>query len=70
MASAGVPLRTLKEMMGHRDIATTMRYADYAPSQHEVAMVDAAFARPNPDILSDGNRDRDASTPGPVAQEE
>ena len=26
------PMRTLQEWMGHRDIATTQRYADYAPS--------------------------------------
>jgi Phage integrase family len=45
MAAAGVPLRTLQEWMGHRDIATTQRYADYAPSAHEVEMVAAAFAR-------------------------
>jgi integrase len=49
MAAAGVPLRTLQEWMGHGDIQTTMRYADYSPSAHEAAMVDAAFARPNPE---------------------
>ena len=30
MAAAGVPMRTLQEWMGHRDMATTQRYADYA----------------------------------------
>jgi integrase len=35
MAAAGVPMRVLQEWMGHRDISTTERYADYAPSQHE-----------------------------------
>lgn len=44
-AAGGVPMRTLQEWMGHRDIQTTMRYADYAPSSHEVAMVEAAFKR-------------------------
>lgn len=43
-AAAGVPMRTLQEWMGHRDIATTQRYADYAPSAHEAAMVERAFA--------------------------
>jgi integrase len=43
MAAAGVPMRTLQEWMGHRDIATTQRYADYAPNPHEVAMAEAAF---------------------------
>jgi integrase len=42
MAAAGVPMRTLQEWMGHRDIATTQRYADYAPSAHEAAYVAAA----------------------------
>ncbi len=45
MAAAGVPLRTLQEWLGHRDLATTQRYADYAPSSREAEMVAAAFAR-------------------------
>ena len=36
---------TLQEWMGHRDIATTQRYADYSPSPHEAAMVASAFAK-------------------------
>jgi hypothetical protein len=32
--------------MGHRDIETTQRYADYAPSPHEADLVAAAFAAP------------------------
>jgi integrase len=44
MAAAGVPMRTLQEMMGHRDHATTLIYADYSPQPHELAMVEAAFA--------------------------
>lgn len=43
MAAAGVPMRTLQEWMGHRDIGTTLIYADYAPSAQEAAFVDAAF---------------------------
>ena len=31
--------------MGHRDYKTTLIYADYAPAENEVAMVNAAFAR-------------------------
>ena len=31
MAASGVPMRTLQEWMGHKHIATTERYADYAP---------------------------------------
>ncbi|HLM50224.1 MAG TPA: site-specific integrase [Solirubrobacteraceae bacterium] len=45
MAAAGVPMRTLQEWMGHRDLATTQLYADYAPSAREAEMVAAAFAR-------------------------
>lgn len=45
MAAAGVPMRTLQEWMGHKDIATTQIYADYAPSSREAQMVAAAFAR-------------------------
>jgi integrase len=44
MATAGVPMRTLQEWMGHRDFKTTLMYADYAPSAHEGAMFEAAFA--------------------------
>lgn len=43
-AAAGVPLRTLQEWLGHRDYKTTLIYADYAPSAHEVALVEAAFS--------------------------
>lgn len=45
MAAAGVPMRTLQEWMGHRDLKTTERYADYAPSPHEHALAESAFAR-------------------------
>ncbi len=43
MAGAGTPMRTLQEWMGHRDIETTQRYADYAPSPHEAAFMELAF---------------------------
>ncbi len=48
MAAAGVSMRTLQEWMGHRDIETTQRYADYAPSPHEAALVEAAFGDESP----------------------
>jgi integrase len=50
-AAAGVPMRTLQEWMGHRDIATTQRYADYAPSTREAELIAAAFGS-----RSDGSR--------------
>lgn len=43
MAAAGAAMRTLQEWMGHRDIATTQIYADYAPSAQEAQLVEAAF---------------------------
>jgi integrase len=43
MAAARVPMRTLQEWMGHRDVQTTMVYADYAPSAQEAQLVEAAF---------------------------
>jgi integrase len=44
MAGQGVPMRSLQEMLGHRDFKTTLIYADYAPSQREVEWVESAFA--------------------------
>jgi hypothetical protein len=54
-AAAGVPMRTLQEWMGHRDLATTAIYADRVPNAGEVEMVDRAFADP----LACGPRERE-----------
>ena len=43
IAAVGTPLRTLQEWLGHRDLATTQRYADYAPSSGEADLIAAAF---------------------------
>jgi integrase len=48
MAAGGVPMRTLQEFIGHRDVETTQRYADYAPSAHEAEWVRRAFAPVRP----------------------
>lgn len=45
LAGQGVPMRTLQEWMGHKDILTTQRYADYCPNAGERDVVEAAFAR-------------------------
>jgi len=45
MAAAGVPIRTLMEWMGHRDLKTTLIYADFAPGGQDAQLVAAAFAR-------------------------
>lgn len=44
LAASGQPMRTIQEFLGHADSKTTQIYALYAPSEHEVAMVNAAFA--------------------------
>jgi len=44
MAAAGVPMRTLQEWMGHRNLATTEIYADYAPDPaYGAAFAEQAF---------------------------
>ena len=52
MAAEGVPMRTLQEWLGHRDIATTQIYADYAPSEHEANWIEAAFASEDPETTA------------------
>jgi len=42
-ARAGVPMRTLKEWMGHARISTTEIYAGFAEDQAEVKMLEGAF---------------------------
>jgi len=44
LAAQGVPMRKLQEYMGHVDIQTTQRYADYCPNVEDRGMVEAAFA--------------------------
>ena len=48
MAAAGMPMRTLQEWMGHRDIQTMQRYADYAPSLHESDLIERAWKTQGP----------------------
>jgi integrase len=51
-AAAGVPMRTLQEWMGHKDIKTTQIYADYSPSNREADMIAAAFTRRKPEPVA------------------
>jgi integrase len=44
LAASGQPLRTIQELLGHADSKATQIYAHYAPSEHEVQMVNEAFA--------------------------
>jgi integrase len=46
LAASGTSLRTIQEFLGHADAKTTQIYAHYAPSKHEVAMVNEAFQLP------------------------
>jgi site-specific recombinase XerD len=41
-------MRTIQEFLGHADSKTTQISAHYAPSAHEVEMVNAAFAEEEP----------------------
>jgi site-specific recombinase XerD len=45
MAAAGVSVRTLMEWMGHRDVQTTLLYADFSPGDYEAGLVAEAFKR-------------------------
>ena len=44
LAASGQPLRMIQEFMGHADSKTTQIYTHYAPSEHEVQIVNDAFA--------------------------
>jgi integrase len=44
LAASGQPLRLIQEFMGHADSETTQIYAHYAPSEHEIQVVNDAFA--------------------------
>ena len=44
LAASGTSIRTIQEFLGHADSKTTQIYAHYAPSEHEVRLVDDAFA--------------------------
>ncbi len=46
MAAAGVPIRTLQEWMGNRDMKTTLIYADYQASDRERELLGRAFHGP------------------------
>jgi integrase len=62
MAAAGVPMRTLQEWMGHRNLATTEIYADYAPDPaYGAAFAERAFtAEPAYDEAEKAENDKAA----------
>ena len=63
MAAAGVPMRTLQEWMGHRNLATTEIYADYAPDPAYGAKFaeDAFTAKPTEETKDDEPNEQDAA---------
>jgi hypothetical protein len=51
-------MRTIQEFLGHADSKTTQIYAHYAPSEHEVEMVNAAFEPDAPVPVDEEASDR------------
>lgn len=66
LAARGVPIPVIKELMGHADIKTTMRYVTVTGAQLDSA-IDLAFGQPvgNKGAAADQNADRKKEkTPG------
>jgi integrase len=57
LAASGESMRTIQEFLGHADAKTTQIYTHYAPSEHEVDMVNRAFA-PSATGNNSGNKMR------------
>jgi integrase len=60
LAASGTALRSIQEFMGHADMKTTQIYVHYARSEHEIQLVDDAFAADEPRRSADP-RQPDAS---------
>jgi integrase len=65
LAASGVPLRTIQEFMGHADTKTTQIYVHYARSEHEIQLVDDAFASES-EHTSPGDTPATGSEPPPT----
>jgi integrase len=57
LAASGQPLRTIQEFLGHADSKTTQIYAHYAPSEHEVQIVNDAFTPASEDRADGSSRE-------------
>jgi hypothetical protein len=53
MAMAGVPLFTIAEIAGHRDINVTRRYAHLSPG-HNLEAVELLVSKPTPKLTPGG----------------
>jgi site-specific recombinase XerC len=65
LAASGAPIRTIQEFLGHADSKTTQIYSHYAPSEHEVKLVDSAFAadtEKEPERPEDGKLEEDKAS--------
>lgn len=69
LVMAGVDLRTVQELMGHRTIAMTCRYAHLAPSDKLAAVERLATVESTPSESSSDSRS-DTSTSERIADEE
>jgi integrase/recombinase XerD len=52
---AGVDLRTVQQWMGHKDLASTMRYLKYARGKGVLEKVNRTFSRPGPQLVRTGS---------------
>jgi integrase/recombinase XerD len=52
---AGVDLRTVQQWMGHKDLASTMRYLKYARGKGVLEKVNHTFSRPGPQLVRTGS---------------
>jgi integrase/recombinase XerD len=52
---AGVDLRTVQQWIGHKDLASTMRYLKYARGKGVLEKVNRTFSRPVPQLVRTGS---------------
>lgn len=62
LALSGAPIRAIRSFLSHADFKTTEIYAHCAPREHELAMVNDAFAPKDPR----GGRFRPFAVPRPM----